>query len=82
METKTKAINLNRPGYIIFLAAGILFLIRHDLTQASIFWALAMVFDPFNVKQPYAQRPFYQKAWMFVHLAIALAIFIWMIRTK
>ena len=82
METKTKAINLNKPGYILFLGAGIFFLIRRDLTQAYIFWAIAMVFDPFNVNQPYAERPFYQKAWMFVHIAIVLAIFIWMLKTK
>lgn len=76
-ETKTKPAgwNINKPAYIIFVLAGIFFLIKRDFSQAVIFWGLALVFDPFDIKVPFQKRPFYQQAWLIVHLAIAIALF-------
>lgn len=83
MDTKTtttpKAINLNKPAYVGFLLVGIAFLIAKDFSQAVIFWGLALVFDPFDIKVPFQKRPFYQQAWLIVHLSITIALFVLMI---
>ncbi len=81
MEAKTKpaAKNINKPGYIIFLLAGMYFMFTKDFSQAVIFWGLALVFDPFNPATPFTKRPFYQQAWLIVHLSITFALFVLML---
>jgi hypothetical protein len=78
-KTTPKTRNLNKPGYIIFLALGIFFLAKKDFGQAIIYWGLALVFDPFNIKTPFNKRPFYQQACLIVHLSITLALFVLML---
>lgn len=60
-ETKSNqpARNINKPGYIVFLLAGIYFMIRKDFSQAATFWCLALVFDPFDLKIAFKERPVY-----------------------
>ena len=72
-ETKPVARNINKPAYVIFLVAGIYFMIAGKFSEASTFWALALMFDPFNIETPFSKRPFYQRAWLIVHLSVALA---------
>ena len=67
--------NFNKPAYIIFLMAAIYFLVVKDFSQAATFSALALVFDPFKTTVPFTQRPFYQRAWLFVHVVISIALF-------
>ena len=74
-DTKPAAKSLNRPAYIVFVLAGIGFLMGKDFSQAVIFMGLALVFDPFNPQQPFQKRPFYQKAWLLIHLSITLILF-------
>lgn len=84
MDTKTttpEAINLNKPAYIVFVLVGIVFLLVKDFSQAVIFWGLALVFDPFNINLPFDKRPMYQKAWLFVHLAITFGLLLYEIVT-
>lgn len=81
-EITPKAKSFNKPAYFIFVLAGICFLVIKDFSQATIFWGLALVFDPFNINTPFGKRPLYQKAWLFIHLAITLALFALMIWTK
>jgi len=50
--------------------------------MAVIFWGLALVFDPFDTKNPFPHRLVYQKAWLTVHLSITLALFVLMIIEK
>ena len=76
---KYTAKNINKPAYLAFLAAGIYFLIAKDFSQAVTFWGLALVFDPFNVSEPFQSRPFYQQAWLIVHLGITIALFVLML---
>ena len=72
-ETKPVARNINKPAYVIFLVAGIYFMIAGKFSEASTFWALALMFDPFNIETPFSKRPFYQRAWLIVHLSVTLA---------
>lgn len=83
-QTKVKQVpkNINKAAYLIFIAAGIGFLIAKDLSQAVVFWGLALVFDPFNISQPFQQRPLYQKCWLIAHLGITLALFVLMLLGK
>lgn len=74
-NTKPVAKNFNKPAYVIFILAGIYFLIVKDFSQAVIFWGLALVFDPFNIETPFKLRPFYQQAWLLVHLTITISLF-------
>lgn len=74
-NTPSKARNFNKPAYIIFVLIGIVFLIKKDISQASIYFGLALVFDPFNINVTFNKRPFYQQAWLIVHLSITLALF-------
>ncbi len=80
MKTTSKATpmpkSLNRVGYGAFVVAGIYFMIVRDFSQAVVFWGLALVFDPFNPETPFPKRPFYQQAWLIVHTAIAIALFV------
>lgn len=77
-EFTTKPIirNFNKPAYILFTLAGLCFLAVKDFSQAAIFWGLALCFDPFKTTVPFSKRPFYQQAWLFVHLTIVLALFV------
>lgn len=81
MEAKTKiaAKTFNKPAYIIFVMAGIYFLITKDFSQATIFWGISLAFDPFNTAVPFQKRPFYQQAWLIIHLAVAFAVIILML---
>lgn len=77
IETKQKkAIQINRPAYVVLLLAGICFLIQRNFSEAVIFWGLALVFDPFNTSIPFQKRPVYQQLWLIVHLSITLALFV------
>jgi len=66
--------NLNRVAYAVFVLAGIYFLIRKDFSSAFTFWALAPIFDPFDVNTPFNKRPTYQKVWLVAHAALSLVI--------
>jgi hypothetical protein len=81
-DTKPVAKSFNKPAYVVFIIAGIYFLIAKDFSQAVTFWGLALVFDPFNIETPFQKRPFYQQAWLIVHLAITFALFIIMLLEK
>lgn len=77
-QSKTNAVkrNINKPAYFIFLAIGIFHLITKDFSSAVIYWGIGLVFDPFDIKIPFPKRPFYQQAWLIIHLSITFALFI------
>lgn len=81
-KTKQKARNINKPAYVVFLLAGIYFMIQKNFSEAATFWGLALMFDPFNTETPFKKRPAYQQLWLFVHLSITLALFVLMIIGK
>jgi hypothetical protein len=77
-HTQQKTFDFNKPCYVLFLLTGIVFMITRNFSQATIFWGLALVFDPFDKQTPFPQRPFYQQAWLIVHLSITVALFVLM----
>jgi hypothetical protein len=67
--------NINRWLYAGFVLFGIyLILFRKEYSDASIYFGIALAFDPFDQTQPWKERPLWQKAWLIVHLAIVGAL--------
>ena len=85
METKTNPTkpvpqSFNRAAYVVFVLAGIYFLLfSQDASQGPLFLSLALVFDPFDVAQPWKARPTYQKIWLIVHLILSFASLAWLL---
>ena len=75
-NTKPAAKNFNKPAYIVFVVAGIYFLVMKDFSQAAVFWGISLAFDPFNKAIPFPERPLYQRAWLYIHVSISLAMFV------
>ncbi|AYL97569.1 hypothetical protein [Mucilaginibacter celer] len=82
VQTSQRTININKPGYILFSLISIVFLFRHDISQATVFAGLALVFDPFNPQMPFQKRPLFQKVWLIAHLTIVIALFTIMVTSS
>ncbi len=86
MKTATNSRNqstvINKFAYVAFFLLGVFYLIKKDFSQASIYWGLGLAFDPFNQEVPFPKRPFYQQAWLIIHLSITLALIVLMFVTK
>lgn len=68
----------NRIMYGGFILLGLYFLlISGDLSDGASNFAIALIFDPFNPKQPFGQRPMYQKVWLVVHAAVAIGLLVY-----
>jgi hypothetical protein len=80
--TKPKGKNFNKPAYVIFMAAGIVSFCMKDFSEAFTFIGFAMIFDPFNTEVPFNKRPFYQRAWLFIHLLLTIALLVLMLVWK
>ncbi|OYU80644.1 MAG: hypothetical protein CFE23_07925 [Flavobacterium sp. BFFFF1] len=66
----------NKVLYSLFILFSLYqILVRHLYIDASASLGIALAFDPFDVKQPWNERPLWQKIWLFVHLAAVGGIF-------
>ena len=59
-------------GFVLFGIYMIIF--RKDYSEASMFFGIALAFDPFDQAQPWKERPVWQKVWLLVHLALVAAL--------
>jgi hypothetical protein len=70
-----------KTPYTRYIYAGFILLalyytfIQNDYSSAAIQLGIALAFDPFNPDQKWQDRPFWQKAWLIVHLALTAALF-------
>jgi len=71
----TRPRSLNKPAYYVFTVAALIFLLLRNYDSAATFAGIALVFDPFNTEQAYAERPFYQRIWLIVHVLFAAVCF-------
>jgi len=74
-DSKTSSVNFNKIGYGAFVIIAAYFLISGDLSSFCIQFGIALVFDPFDQKVVWKDRPVYQRAWMIVHLIILFSAF-------
>jgi hypothetical protein len=70
----TKKFNRIAYGLSVLLALYFLF-ISKDVSQAAGTMGIALIFDPFDQKVSFGKRPFYQRAWLIIHLICVLALF-------
>lgn len=63
----------NRFGYTAFVLLSLyFFLVSGDPGAGVSNLGIALVFDPFDPKMAWAQRPRWQKAWLIIHLVALL----------
>jgi hypothetical protein len=66
----------NKVMYIAFILLGFYFaLVSKDYTQAAATMGIGFIFDPFDAEQKWNERPTWQKAVLFIHLALVAAFF-------
>lgn len=64
---------INRYTYAIYMVLVIYLFIKGDYVWAFTNLGVALLFDPFDTNVKWQHRPFYQKAWLLVHVALMLA---------
>jgi hypothetical protein len=69
-----------KAGYTAFVLLALYFLLfGKDWSDAVMQFGIALVFDPFDPKQPWQQRPRYQRVWLLAHVTLLLAGFVVML---
>lgn len=67
--------SFTRLIYVAMVFIAILSLIYlKDLSNATITFALALAFDPFDQSQEWKSRPIWQRIWLGVHLFLAACL--------
>lgn len=65
----------NKILYVSFVLLACYYsLISRQFGEAAMNLGIALAFDPFDQNQTWKDRPFWQKAWLIVHLAIAASL--------
>ena len=70
---------VNRFTYLLYLVLVAYLFGKGDAEWAITNLGIALIFDPFDAKVKWQHRPFYQKAWLLVHLALTFAGFLYLI---
>ncbi len=80
-EEKPKDVTgpFNKMAYGLAVLTGLYFMIFSNFNDGVSMLGLALIFDPFNQKQPFGQRPMYQRVWLIVHALLTIGLFIYMI---
>ncbi len=70
-KAKTLDNKFNRVLYVSFTILSLYyFIFSTDKMQGVACLGIALAFDPFNQKQPFLERPLYQKVWLVIHLVL------------
>ncbi|MCA4896387.1 MAG: hypothetical protein ING84_15415 [Cytophagales bacterium] len=75
----------NRFLYGAFVALGLYFLLaKNDVSTAMSNFGITLIFDPFDQKEMWNNRPAYQQIWLIVHISIVfgllgIMLFNWMV---
>jgi hypothetical protein len=70
---------VNHYTYLLYLILVAYLFFIGDIEWAITNLGIALVFDPFDPQVKWQDRPFYQKAWLIVHLSLTLAGFLYLI---
>ena len=70
---RTKSFSRLIYGAMILIAVFNLTYLQ-DLSNATIAFALALAFDPFDQSQEWKKRPIWQRIWLGVHLFLAACL--------
>jgi hypothetical protein len=70
---------INRFLYAGFFVLAVYYLFQRDAGTAMANMGIALAFDPFDQKQPWNERPMWQRIWLYTHLALMAGILgLWM----
>lgn len=72
----------NPYAYASMMFLALFLFIKGDYTWAFTNLGIAMVFYPFDTKVKGNNRPFFQKAWLLIHLVITVTalLIMWLIK--
>ncbi|WP_373520965.1 hypothetical protein [Aquiflexum sp.] len=71
-EILDRSKSFSRLIYVVMILIAVFNLTYlKDLSNATITFALALAFDPFDQSQTWNKRPLWQRIWLGVHLFIA-----------
>lgn len=73
-KPKDLTFKYNRFLYGAFVVLAMVFLATGQLTSAMSNLGIALIFDPFDQKVAWQNRPLYQRAWLLVHLVLVLGL--------
>jgi len=77
-----RSIVFNRVMYGAFVLFSIYYLLSgKDLADVMSNLGIALIFDPFDQKVTWSNRPFYQRAWLIVHVSIVLIMVAYLLIT-
>jgi hypothetical protein len=74
-----QSVQANRLAYILYLVLVAYLFFKGDVEWAITNLGIALVFDPFDAKVKWQNRPFYQKMWLIIHLTLTFAGFLYLI---
>jgi hypothetical protein len=75
-KPKDLTFKYNRFLYGAFVVLAMVFLATGQLTSAMSNLGIALIFDPFDQKVAWQNRPLYQRAWLLVHLVLVLGLLV------
>ncbi len=76
-NSKPKEFSLifNRIMYAAFVLLSLYFFVtKHDLGTAISNLGIALVFDPFDQKMMWSNRPLYQRVWLIAHVSLVIGL--------
>jgi hypothetical protein len=78
-QAQKQSIRFNRTLYVLFLVIVIYQFATHDVESAVVNLGIALIFDPFDARVKWPDRPLYQRIWLMAHLALTLIGFLYLI---
>lgn len=77
-EEKRKAIPFLKYGYGGFVLLGLYMLVfTHEWMVGISNLGIALIFDPFDQKVSWSDRPRYQRIWLIIHLVLLTGLFLY-----
>jgi hypothetical protein len=75
-KPKDLTFKYNRFLYGAFVILAVVFVATGQFTSAMSNLGIALIFDPFDQKVAWQNRPLYQRAWLLVHLVLVLGLLV------
>jgi hypothetical protein len=75
-----QTVQVNRFTYILYMVLVAYLLFKGDIEWAITNLGVALVFDPFDAKVKWQNRPRCQKVWLIAHVTLTFGGFLYLIR--
>jgi hypothetical protein len=74
-----QSMQVNRLAYLLYMVLVAYLFFKGDIEWAITNLGIAMIFDPFDAKVKWQNRPPYQKVWLIVHVALTFVGFLYLV---